>query len=450
MYNSKYSRLGDTQKKSLITLPKSLDLEEVRSLVDGYAKSWYERSLIYISYVYNQGLYSSQKNVTVSIHSDLRRLILGSKAIKQKSSDIKENKGKGEKNKETIQQYIILQSLLSPIIEFFDEYYYDPTRMTTHNNYSQSFRLKLRKEKDSFKHQQVYELKTKIGIKILNKLGEYNKKKIEQSIKKHEYSIPVDIVLKSLSKIDYLWEEAEKNGIHENDKTYHELLKNSVLSTHIDEQGRMYHPIVMCSKRLRKYLRYEGERLYEIDATSSQPALHSFLYNVDIYHEIPHIYDESDCLNEKEKYEYLISSGELYSFLNDQLTVPYDLNKEEDKKDLKGRIFGEIFYSFPYTEESEIPELWMVFNRSFPILATKINNLKGKGGSYREVPKFFQWVESQIFFKEVIEESNIFPLISVHDCLLTTEDNIGKIASKIKSSYLKVIGFEIKNKIKQL
>lgn len=403
----------------ILALPHCLNIQSITELFTDDPKTYAESAIWFLSYIYTTGLFRyNHKSAPVGIHSKTLEFILGKKTLK--SGNIKRNT-----NNTTITQYnyIIRKLETNGLIEVNREFKYNLENRK--EGYPQSYRLNIRNEEDAYLYQQSFILKSNVLVKKFNQLikkdGVEFKKKSREAAK----------VFDSIMGVEYDSDAAEKELI-EKDRVYHDKLKNGVMTWKQDKQNRIYTIIGIIPKRLRKFLTWNGKPLWQVDVSSSQVNLHILLY-------------QNDC-EEKSRLTALCENNQFYEYLNSKLADPYNLSDDEEKTEFKRKIFEEVFYGHPESKKER--ELLKAFTQSFPILAQLIKEKKGTGGQYRELPKAMQWIESHIILNGVVEDIELNgPIITIHDCILTTEENLAKVNELMKDMYFSTCGVRIRTKI---
>jgi hypothetical protein len=189
--------------------------------------------------------------------------------------------------------------------------------------------------------------------------------------------------------------------------------------------GRVHNNITNLSRNLRPFLRYNNEKLVEIDIANSQPFLFNILINdygtYNNYCPIS-VYDTNSILSyvSNKKTDILIyrdntSSGKFYEYLMDNLEI------YEDRSLFKVRFFKKVFYSkenlYYISEERKR------FTELFPNVSQIISYYKKD--DYRNLAISLQRAEAEIMINKVIPklaELGIYAL-TIHDSILTTPDN---------------------------
>jgi hypothetical protein len=189
--------------------------------------------------------------------------------------------------------------------------------------------------------------------------------------------------------------------------------------------GRVHNNITNLSRNLRPFLKYNNERLVEIDIANSQPFLFNILINdYDTYSNdcLIGVYDTNSILSygTSKKTDILIyrdstSSGKFYEYLMDNLEI------YEDRSLFKVRFFKKVFYSkenlYYISEERKR------FTELFPNVSQIISYYKKD--DYRNLAISLQRAEAEIMINKVIPklaELGIYAL-TIHDSILTTPDN---------------------------
>jgi hypothetical protein len=211
-----------------------------------------------------------------------------------------------------------------------------------------------------------------------------------------------------------------------------ELLKSREYLYSEDKAGRFYHLLTMCPQDVRRFLSWCGEPLWSVDVSQCQPALHASLYS-----------GESE---ERSRFIDLVSKGKLYVYLNSQLSCPVDLENPKQKRQFKENIFACTFYSCPFKEQRD--EIAKVFQKSFPLLTDAINKTKRSIG-WKKLPVEFQRLEADIVINSVAKRlaeahsGQSYCLISIHDCLITTESHVQEVCVVLCDEFRKRLGFKV-------
>jgi hypothetical protein len=255
-----------------------------------------------------------------------------------------------------------------------------------------------------------------------------------------------ELIARSIQNIDYDVEAAQRflkntrfdSPDSENAYRYAvECFKNKHWLLADDPQGRLYHNWSQMARKLRRFASYKGRSLFAADVSACQPCLLSLLY-------------EEDC-NEKQRYVEIVKCNTFYPFLNDRLRQPCDLSDDDAKGEFKQEVFHRIFYGSNWSKPTEISG---IFASEFPILARLVR--KAKRHHHRDLPVRLQKIEADIVINEVAAElvrcyaREDFCLISVHDCLVTTEEFVDHCAHRLRTAFGNCLGFEPTVKIKRV
>jgi hypothetical protein len=204
-----------------------------------------------------------------------------------------------------------------------------------------------------------------------------------------------------------------------------------------DQRGRLYHNFSQMARKLRRFASYNGQELFAADVSACQPCLLSLLY-------------EDDC-DEKRRYIEIVKSNTFYAFLNKRFKQPYDISGDASKAQFKQEVFHRILYGSKWAKPNEMSE---VFASEFPTLARLVGEAKRR--HHRDLPIRLQGIEAQIVINEAASgfieahPGEDFCLITVHDCLVTTEEYVGECARRLRTAFRNVLGFEPKIKIKRI
>jgi hypothetical protein len=203
-----------------------------------------------------------------------------------------------------------------------------------------------------------------------------------------------------------------------------------------DEQGRVYHNFTSLPSDLRRFATFEGRGLFAIDVGNCQPALLSRLYFADSA--------------EKRRYVALVKENRFYGHLNAKLSLPYDLSDSAEKRKFKELVFHKIFYGSNW---GEAVELTHVFRREFPRLFDSVRHAKER--HHRDLPVALQKLEAETVIDGVASEfarkhiGETVCLISLHDCLVSTEEHVGELKAMIENAFLTLLEFAPPVRIEQ-
>jgi hypothetical protein len=184
---------------------------------------------------------------------------------------------------------------------------------------------------------------------------------------------------------------------------------------------RLFHPVTNMSRHLRKYLRYKGEPLVNVDIRACQVCLLSILY------------DNNDPLDieEKSKFVSYVCDKDLYVEISEGLNI--------DREKSKNTVF-KLMFAKNYSQKGVIYER---FKLLFPRLTNIIYNIKRKEG-YKRVSQIMQRTESKIMIRgaldHIIEKCGI-AAFSIHDSILCPKENAQEVKDIISDFFFNEMKF---------
>ena len=240
----------------------------------------------------------------------------------------------------------------------------------------------------------------------------------------------------------------------------------------VDENiGRFHSNIANIKKELRAFIRYDGQKLVNVDIKNSQPLFSTLLltrafYNshskpINIYHipsvlpllSTPHhkllstishyimIVESSETLYSKGfgKYIFLVNSGEFYRKISSVIAPGKPYNKAE----MKTMMFMVFFSSNRFIGQPEA-HFKRLFRANFPEVYEVFKMVKK--GSHASLSHILQRIESNIIVeraaRRISEESPNLPIFTVHDSIATTVGNEKYISDVIKEEVFKYTGLK--------
>ncbi len=251
--------------------------------------------------------------------------------------------------------------------------------------------------------------------------------------------------------------------------------------------GRIHTNITTFPKELRKFLRYDGKRLAEIDISSSIPSFLYFLLS-NINTNNIHINNVITCskayfihymsvkssteldMKEIELFGKQVLSGGFYKgFIEDFHRAHYIIGKlEPDEYYLKNvkKICGREFDGDLKDLEKVVkknmlsmlnakPNKYLVeeilFWKKFSSINYFIMSLKKENHKY--FSHMMLQLESYFMLHIVARQLNNtykrkIPIFTLHDCIISTEDNMGKVYDFMKKTLSKELGFKVRMKCK--
>ena len=194
-----------------------------------------------------------------------------------------------------------------------------------------------------------------------------------------------------------------------------------------DKQGRNYTVMTSVPRDIRCFFSCGKESLYVVDISSSQPLLHSLLYPA--------------ASEESKRYKELVEGGKFWAHMNALTGSKHDLGDEDEKTELKESVFREVFYAYRESEKEARGSYAKAFKREFPILWGEINARKKEKGNKASAPlaKEMQRIEAMAVFDAIDAlRSKPYPLISIHDAIVTTKDGVADVTAALDSVFVTV------------
>ncbi|WP_079243281.1 hypothetical protein [Chryseobacterium indologenes] len=327
------------------------------------------------------------------------------------------------------------------------------------------------------------------GQSFINKIKKYDKPTVKNIIKK-KFNFTIgyfDIkrfALDEKSALKDLYVEYQKTGNYQKyllNAVRVMNLKNGYYTFHHNPEtdGRLHTALTQFPKICRKHLKYDNERLSEIDLSSSVPFILSYiLYNYNtpqptdltskinskdlLYHYIL----VKSCVKPSDKeiqhFKDLILNNKLYNyFMNDFIMLPHfeenfqrQFNRpfDGDMDDLR-KYSKKRFLSMLFAKSTSYKNEQTVFKRYFPT----INNLllKYKRKKFRDFKKsdwhkklsYLTFQLESYFMVNIIarEINNIFkrriPLFTLHDCIIVKEQHLDIVCKMIGDIFIREIGY---------
>lgn len=271
-----------------------------------------------------------------------------------------------------------------------------------------------------------YQLTTKAAIRVRR---EFQKRQRDQFAARHAVYRKI---AESTERLTFDREAAQRyvSRIRNKDDRLHRqaLLEQLILGERqwaIDQQGRNYTLLVTMPRDLRQFFSCGKDPLFVVDITSSQPLLHALLYPV--------------ASSESRRYKSLVQSGKFWSHMNALTGSKHDLDDEEEKAALKEAIFREIFYAYRESASGAKGIYAKAFKKEFPILWAEINDRKKATGSKASgaLAKEMQSIEAWAVFDAIHSlHAKRYPLISIHDAIVTTQAGVADVAAALGSAFV--------------
>jgi len=295
-----------------------------------------------------------------------------------------------------------------------------------------SFAYMLNQEVFSLKTQQRYTLTTKHAKRVRLDFIQWRRREfIKDNLVRQKIADSIDGLRFNYSEaIKYVSSlpdvEPQKHRV--DPKTYRRNLIEQYIAGEtdwsVDPQGRNYTLIVSAPRDIRCYFSHVAGPLWVVDISSSQPLLHVLLYPCD-----------SD---EKKKYQTIVESGDFWDFMNNAAGKPFDLNDPENKKEMKEKIYREVFFSYPKPNAGAKKIFAVIFKREFPVLWSLLNahKLQQKRKPAAPLAKAMQQTEAEAVSDAVSSlKGSPCPLITIHDAIVTTKEGLSGVCTALKQSF---------------
>ena len=243
--------------------------------------------------------------------------------------------------------------------------------------------------------------------------------------------------------------------------------------------GRVHSLLTQLKSELRQFIKYDGKTLVAVDITNSQPFLAMALLNQNTYSknmkERLRIYNNRQDINSSimltlsnqefennkdlQEFKHFVSSGKFYEMFGD-LLVKNGLEQETDPKKLR-KITKKIMFASMFGHNNEkckvkikkdnkktgqvkyIPNTGMIlFKETFPTVFEIFRTIKM--GKHNTLACMLQNLEAELVLhsacKIISEENPNVPLFTLHDSIVTTEENAKYVQRVLSDVLLNAIG----------
>jgi hypothetical protein len=161
---------------------------------------------------------------------------------------------------------------------------------------------------------------------------------------------------------------------------------------------------------------YKGKELVNVDIVNSQP----LLLIPSLFSSILCTFDINDGMD-LICYKHLVERGRLYDYMMEHAG-------ETDRSAFKEKFFRETFFGKKTSK---------LFCTLFPTVAAELLKIKSK--DYRNLARIMQRTEAKLMITKICgrimqEHPNIF-ISTIHDSILTTEENVSKIEKIISEEF---------------
>lgn len=233
--------------------------------------------------------------------------------------------------------------------------------------------------------------------------------------------------------------------------------------------GRLHTYLTQLKSELRKYVKYKGKVLFSIDLCNSQPYLLQSLLDKDLFIQnemekriagasslnrnlnVLGIIEKLSHKDDVKKFREIVSNGNFYEEFAAILLENGDLQdvSEDDMRD----IVKEITFSTIFSKNNAIRynDAIRLFKKNFPNVYEIISEIKRN--YHPTLAVILQNLEADLFLnkccKIISENRPDIPLFTLHDSIITTEENIEYVESIILQVLTESIGVKPKLKIER-
>lgn len=250
--------------------------------------------------------------------------------------------------------------------------------------------------------------------KVEEKNAEIEKKNFFR-IQKGKAPLPLKEILSSKEEIEQSYREAIRAI---NEKNF--FIKVSDKSSHFGiGSGRICTNITTLPSKLRKYLKYDGHKLVNIDIKCCQAMLLSTFYG-----------DSAAQQTEKAKFVKFFE-GDFYA----DIAQKSGSNMNRDAAKVESFT---LFFAKNYTASKT--KFTKAFKKEFPLLYANIRTLKKE--NYRYVAHLLQSAEADIVIKGV--STDLFAKgianFTIHDSVMATEEHAELVAKALHDKFFEITG----------
>lgn len=255
-----------------------------------------------------------------------------------------------------------------------------------------------------------------------------------------------------------------------------ELKLKQNLQFNIDNTGlRLHTPLTRTMKELRKFISYEGKTLCSIDIVNSQPYFCRLLFDETLFKKnnikdkisnpllTSHtlfpimLVEKIISIKNKEdvkKFLNMVSGGVFYEIfgqvLKDANLISGDIPNSEIRDKVKDITFSAIYSA--NTSIGHNPAI-KIFAQLFPHVYEMFKIIKKGHGNSRHLPILLQKLEAELILEKICKSINKaypgIPLFTVHDSIVTTEENVEVVKNFMLKILRKNIGIAPKLKVER-
>jgi hypothetical protein len=193
-----------------------------------------------------------------------------------------------------------------------------------------------------------------------------------------------------------------------------------------DDFGRLHHNITNISKTLRPALTVSGESIYSVDLSASQ--LFFSIKGVAAYAKQKKNTSDWRVIEQKlpdvQKFIDAVLKGEFYTSINQHLKF--------SDEELKVNKVQTLMPIFSQKDPKRKTKYYKALETIFPTFLNFVNSKKKE--NHADAAKFLQKEESSVMIEKVCARlmSEDFWFLPVHDCILTTINNVDRVKAIIK------------------
>lgn len=272
-------------------------------------------------------------------------------------------------------------------------------------------------------------------------------------------------------------EESQRDNLNEAMLKYNSRflpllkLKNKDKLFYIDSTGyRLHTNLTQLKSELRGFVRYDGNKiLCAVDICNSQPYLALSLLSEDLFirnnmankinnpaiedniiiqNLIKEIEDKEDVILFRE----LVISGSLYEFFGEKLIEMgiIDSNSAVDLRKMSKEIMFTVLFS---PNRSIAMSSVKMFRMLFPNVFRVFKLIKKGDGNHGALAICLQRLESELVLDRaclrISEERPDVPIFTLHDSIITTEENVGYVENVLENVLTSFMGVPPKFKIER-
>lgn len=210
----------------------------------------------------------------------------------------------------------------------------------------------------------------------------------------------------------------ENEGSYIHDKTFAKMIHNNDFEIRQSGNGRIYHPVIEMSRKLRKYVRYKNEKVITLDIKACHPFL------------LAHYANSED----REKWLELCRTDLYNQFVTDE--YPREIVKISFQKALSERSSDLCASRIQMMIKNDFPSIWKHLQGKWEIIRKE-----GKEGN--SVQLEMQRLESKIFVDGVLTKlAKKIWLLPMHDGIMVEEHNFQKVKKLIDDVCMKILGYK--------